>query len=233
MKATNREKFLDALQKHPLFEATPPEALPDFLKGFEEERWPKHTVNLSSAKTLQRFHIIISGRVKIYKINPTNGREFTLFLLTRNDVFDILCLLDENEHLVFYEALDDVVVLSTPIEKMRDWVRDHPEINRRLLPYLAKQMRILEEHASNISLIDVSTRLAKLILNNINSTSHKLELINDLSNEEIAKLIGSTRAVVNRHLQQFKNDGILKMSRKKVEIQNLELLLQKAEKRHL
>lgn len=194
----------------------------------EEETWPRHTCLVDRTKTLHRFYFVVSGRLKIYKVDPITGREFTLFLLTRNDVFDVLCLLEEQEHEVFYETLDKVVLLFTPMSKVRRWLREIPEINRNMLPYLGHQLKTMEEYASNIILIDISTRLAKLILSNINSESHELELINDLSNEELANLIGTTRAVVNRHLQEFKNDGILYLGRQKLEVRNLQLLLDKA-----
>lgn len=223
----------EILHNHPLFRNLDRQSLIDILPYLQEECWPKSTCNLSNHRTLKKFHIIISGRLKIFKINPSNGREFTLFLLTQNDIFDIFCLLDGIEHLVFYETLDDVCVLTTPIDKMREWVNTNPEIIKVLLPYLGKQMRILEEYAANITLIDISTRLARLILSNINRKSKQLELINDLSHGELANLIGSTRAVVNRHLQDFKQSGIIRTGRKKMEIQNLELLLRKAEKEHL
>ncbi|MFD1095872.1 Crp/Fnr family transcriptional regulator [Salegentibacter chungangensis] len=224
-------KYLKALQENELFCNLSTEKLENFLAELEEEVWPKYTCSISKNKALYKFHIIISGRLKIYQTDPGTGREFTLYLLTKNDAFDILCLLDEVEHHTYYETLDDVKVLSIPIEKMRQWIRQNPEINKPLLKYMGKQMRSLEEYASNITLIDISTRLAKLILNNINNKSQKLEMINDLSNEELANLIGSTRAVVNRHLQDFKSDGIISVGRKKVEIKNLQLLLDKIEKR--
>ncbi|WP_372916890.1 Crp/Fnr family transcriptional regulator [Salegentibacter sp.] len=226
------EKYLDLLRENILFKDLEEDKLPAFLTEFQEEVWPKNTCNISKTPTLFRFYIIAGGRVKIYRVDPQGGREFTMFLLTKNDVFDILCLLENCEHRVFYESLDEVVLLSVPIEIMRNWIREYPQINKSLLPYMGKQIRALEEYTSNVILADISSRLAKLILTHINHKSNKLELINDLTNDELANLIGSTRAVVNRHLQQFKKDGILKISRKKVEIQNLELLLKQAEKNH-
>lgn len=110
---------------------------------------------------------------------------------------------------------------------MRKWLRENPELNKNMLPYMGQRMRILEEQALNLTFADISTRLAKLILQHVNAESRKLELINDLSNEEIANLIGSTRAVVNGHLQMFKEEGILDVGRHRVELRNLELLLQK------
>lgn len=223
-----KEKYTQALRKNKLLKDLGDEQISGFLGLMEEEIWPKHTCSIEKSLYQKKFHFVISGRLKIYKIDERTGREFSLFILKKGDAFDILCLLDGGEHAVFYEALDRAVLLSTPMPVMQQWLKDHPEVNRNMLPYLSQRMRVLEEYASNITLIDISTRLAKLILSHVNKESRQLELINDLSNEELANLIGSTRAVVNRHLQDFKNEGILDLGRQKVEIKNIELLLEKA-----
>jgi CRP/FNR family transcriptional regulator len=124
--------------------------------------------------------------------------------------------------------LEDVKMLSTPILIVRRWLIKYPMLNQKLLPYLGKQLLNIEEYAVNHTLLEIPARLASLILKNINQESKKLEFINDLSNEEIANLIGSTRAVVNRHFQEFKHEGILKLGRKKMEVINLTLLIKKA-----
>ena len=85
----------------------------------------------------------------------------------------------------------------------------------------------MEEFATDISLEDTSTRLAKLLIKHLNSKTCKIQLINDLSHNELAQLIGTTRAVINRHLQEFKKEGILKIERKSLEVTNLPLLLDK------
>ena len=88
-------------------------------------------------------------------------------------------------------------------------------------------MQRLEEFVIDISLEDTPTRLANLLIKNMNTTSNKIELIDNLSHRELAQLIGTTRAVVNRHIQDFKNDGILKVERKYIEILNVKELLNK------
>ncbi len=229
MKSTKKRfYYFQALQKNELLKGLNDTLLLRFLDDLEEEVMPKNTCSLGSLKTLRSFYFIVSGRLKAYQIEENNAREFTFFLLKEGDVFDILCLLDGCEHPIYYESLDRVVLLAIPMQRMQSWIKDHPEINRNLLPYLSKQVRVLEEYASNITLIPIATRLARLILKHFNRDSKELEFINDLSHEEIANLIGSTRAVVNRHLQQFKNDGIITIGRQKVEIKDLNLLLDKA-----
>ncbi|MGB7784984.1 MAG: Crp/Fnr family transcriptional regulator [Salinimicrobium sp.] len=194
----------------------------------EEDVWPRKTCNISKARIFGSFHMILSGRMKMYRVDPESGREFTLFLLKKNDVFDVIRLLNGTGHEVFYETIDKVHLLSLPNPLMLDLLKEIPAMNQNLLPYLAGQMRCLEEYAANLTLADISKRLARLLLNNINENSRELENINDLSNEELANLIGSTRAVVNRHLQEFKAEGIVSLGRESLRVNDPQLLLHKA-----
>lgn len=201
------------------------ESSESFFSLFHEEYWPKNSCILNQEKLAYHFYIILSGRIKMYQVDPNNGKELTLFLLTTNDIFDLNSLLDGTRHNVYYECLDNAKVLAAPMEDVKKWLKNHPEHYRKILPYAGKQLRELEDFVSNITFTDISTRLLKLLLRNVNKKSENLEMINDLPNKEIANLIGSTRAVVNRHLQKLKQLGSIKISRKRMEIKNLKMLI--------
>ncbi len=196
----------------------------ELLSRFHEEIWPKNTCFLNKEKWFHNFYIILSGRVKMYRVDPRGGKELTLFLLTRSDSFDLFCLLDGCEHPVFYQSIDRVKVLAVPMADLREWLAKNPQHYPNLLNYAGKQMRLLENFVSDISFVDIPTRLIKLLIRNVKGDSNNLELIHDLPNKEIANLIGSTRAVVNRHLQNLRKCGAIEISRNHVEIKNLRLL---------
>ncbi|GGG37167.1 Crp/Fnr family transcriptional regulator [Bizionia arctica] len=225
IKDPNYQYYLSQLAKNPLFQNLDADTMISLMDCFALKKWEKNTEFFHGDHTFYQFFIIISGRLKMYQINPENGREFTVFLLTQNDVFDVISLLDGLKHSMNFETLDDVEVLSAPTHVMRKWIETHPKINKTLLPYLGRHMRMLETNLTDNVLSDIPTRLAKLLLSNINESSHELQLINDLPHDEIANLIGSTRAVVNRHIQLFKKEGMLEIHRKNTIISDLELLL--------
>jgi len=186
---------------------------------------------MDSDKTLNCFYFILKGLIKVYSYNPKNNREQTLYLLQKEDMFDVLTLLDKRSHEVMTTALETSKVLELPIHKVREWIESKPEFNRIFYPYMAKQLRELEELATDISLYDTSTRLIKLLLKNLDLTKpvKELGLLQKLSHEEIASMIGSVRAVVNRYLQQLKKDGIIDIKRKKIAINDIKALLEKVE----
>ncbi len=194
--------------------------------------YSKNLPAMSSSDTMHYFYIMLSGRIKVYQYNPSNNREQTLYLLGHSDMFDVLTVLDGREHEVMTTALDDSEVLELPIEKVREWIDTNPAFNKAFFPYMARQMRQIEELATDLSLYDTSTRLMKLILKNLdlkNPLSH-LGLLHKLPHEEIASMIGTVRHVVNRHLQQLKKEGILDIERKQLAVNDVNKLLQKVDR---
>jgi len=230
IKETNQFEYCKkTLKENPIFSNLSDPVLNALLEGLKLKKWEKDFEFYTTNDVNENFHIILSGRVKIFQINEETDREITVFLLQKHDVFDIISLLDQQKRSTNFKALDDAEILSVPMQVMRNWIDTYPEINKTLLPYLGKRMRMLEDSLTDNALTDIPTRLARLIARNINQSSKELQLINDLSHNEIASMIGSTRAVVNRHIQDFKKSGIIETTHKTTKIISLEKLLDKIE----
>jgi len=215
------------------------ELLQDVGKEFEEEfyhysktlSYSKGSSPFSVDDLLKHFYIVIDGRVKSYQINLNNAKEQTIFIYKRGDMFDVISLLDEKPHEVVYEVLEDCRLLQLPIEKVRYWIENNSTFNKLFFPYLAAKMRHVENLASEISLYDVKERLMHLLLENINPHStFKYRLLQNLSNSEISKLLGTVRHVVERAIKQLKQEKIIHTSRKNIKVINLQKLLEKTDK---
>lgn len=219
------KKYPAVIRDCVLFDKLKNPARDRLLLLFHEEEWPKKTCLLHNEHFFFHFYIILSGRIKMYQVDNIGEKEITLFIFSKNDVFDLYCLLDGCKHDVFYECLDDVKILAAPMEEIRKWYRQYPSAMTNILLYTGRQMRLLENFVSDITFTSISTRILKLLIQNANSKSQHLEKINDLSNKEIAHLVGSTRTVVNRHLQKLKRNGSIKISRNHLEIIDLSKLI--------
>jgi len=224
---------LRCLQASPLFGQLDEASLADILQRCRRETW-KHRRLLPLEETWERFHILLSGRVRLGRSNPQSGRMITLFLHGPGDGFCLFSLLDGQPHDVMLETLDDVALLSMPMSEARQWIDEHPEFNRALLPYIGQQMAALANLAADLALHDTEARLARLILRHIDeapSAHVEPHLINDLSHESLAEMIGSVRIVVNRQLQHWKHEGIVDAHRGYLMVEKLNVLTQRAEQR--
>lgn len=177
---------------------------------------------------LTHFYIFLSGKVKVYQLNLQNAKEQTIFMLGVGDMYDTISLLDGKPHEVMSDVLEDGEALCIPVEKVREWINTEPAFNKIFFPYLAAQMRKVEELATDLSLYSTSERLIKLILNNL--ASEKLKdhaLLQNLNRTEIGNLIGTVRHVVDRHINELKDDGAIEVKRKKIVIKDIQKLLHK------
>ena len=182
----------------------------------------------SGDNLLRYFYIVVKGKIKSYQLNLDNGKEQTIFIYREGDMFDTIVLLDGQPHDVMYEALEDSELLQLPIEEVRRLLLTNESFNRMFFPYLAQQMRHMEELSTDLSLYSTSERLIKLLLQNLDPNNRlKYKLIQGLSNTEIAKLIGTVRHVVERHLKALKADGAIATKNKDVQILDANKLLEK------
>lgn len=225
-------RYLEVLKRSSFLKVSSTESLEDLLTLMTKEEWKAKEFK-SSKEVASTFHFIISGRLKVFKSNPDTGREHTVFVLSTGDVFDVLSLLDTEPHDVYWEALDVLEVLKIPMDQMRLWMNKYPVIHKAILYYLGERMRRLIDVATDVTLHSTLVRLAVLLLKNINGETRKLELINNLPNDEIAGLIGTTRSVVSRHIQELKRCGAISVSRKKINVKNLDILFSIAKEKHI
>ncbi len=175
---------------------------------------------------MEFFYIILEGKVKISQINLHNGKEQTIYLLTRGDMYDTVTLLDGKIHEVLVDIIEDGRALRIPIGKVREWMYDYPAFGEIILKYVASQLRKTEELATDLTLLDTSERLIKLIIKSLEKQdSDSKNILDGLSHTEIANLIGTVRHVVDRHIKKLKEDGILEDERRKIRLKSHEKLL--------
>ena len=222
------------LYQSTLFNGLAENVLDDMLTLFRRDTWRRGT-QLNAEIFQQRFYLLIKGRVEIMRVNPQSGRSITLSLLGPGDGVDVVTLLNNSPHEIQSVAIDDVSLISVPIMDARDWIDRHPEFNRNILPYLGQQMRKLEDLSTDLALYDTMTRLARLILRHVAphhtlslDNKYSLKLIHDLHDESLARMVGSVRQVVNRHLQHWRKQGVLHKQNFHTEVRELEALQQYA-----
>ena len=121
---------------------------------------------------------------------------------------------------------------------MREWIWTYPELNKQFMPYLAQKMRDQENKTTDFALFDITTRLSRIILDNLNKVKnytglaqdeHKKHLISGLSDEVLARMTGSVRQVINQHLQHWKKEGVIDKKRRQIVINDLQKIIDEAD----
>jgi len=216
---------IKVLQNTSLFSKTKLEDLDDILNHFTPLTLPKKST-ISFREIEQFFFVIIKGRVKISQLCIETGREYIAEILTQGDIFDTIGLLYSKDEDILVETIDVVWLLKTPVEKARELLYSHPIFNENIFSYFGQKMYDLENFAKELIFYDTSTRLARLILRYYKEEC--LDIIDDLSMDTLAKMIGSSRKVVNLHMIAFKKEGIISNKDTKLHVTDKEKLYEKA-----
>jgi CRP-like cAMP-binding protein len=230
------EHCVDVLKNSALFSGLDDQSLETMLNAYRRETWAKGA-HLPPERTRLLFTVIVSGRMELVRISPETGRTIALFHLSAGDAFDVITLLDGKEHDINPVALEPLEILTAPIGMVRRWLESNPSFNSAFLPYLGKKIRALEDLSADLALFETVARLGKLILDQatpdfpLSGQGRKPpSLINTLSDEAMARMIGSVRVVVNRHIQEFIKMGLITTSPGKLVVKDLEKLQEYCER---
>lgn len=218
---------LPAIRHSPLLAGIDEPTLTRLLGAFTAQSWPARCQIMGPGSSLERFRLIVSGRVKIVRSNSGSGRELTLWLLGPGDGFDVVSLLDARAHAVSAWSLTPAHTLAIPMSQWRSAVYRLRPLDLAAHRYCAAKLREVQDLATDLALHDTATRLARLLLRHFEG--HGSNLLLDLPQRELATMIGSVRVVVSRLLAQMRAQGVVRLHSGAIRAVDLKRLLERAE----
>ena len=174
--------------------------------------------------------VVSSGKVKL-GTKSIDGRENLLMILGPGDMFGELSLFDSGPRTATATAVTDSKLLALGQDKVIPWVKEHPEVSLQLLARLASRLRRTNEVVGDMVFSDVPGRVAKALIDLGvkfgDKRSEGLFVNHDLTQEELAQLVGASRETVNKALADFAQRGWLRLEARSVMILDYERLLKR------
>ena len=178
-----------------------------------------------------RLYIIITGKVKIGRRSP-DGRENLLTIMGPSDMFGELSIFDPGPRTSSATTITEVRAVSMDRDALRAWIADRPEIAEQLLRVLARRLRRTNDSVADLIFTDVPGRVAKALLQMAdrfgNRETDGLRVKHDLTQEELAQLVGASRETVNKALADFVHRGWIQLQGKSVVVLDEERLRRRA-----
>ena len=163
-----------------------------------------------------RLYIIASGKVKVACRAP-GGREMVQAVLGPSDMCGELAVFDSGPRSSTATAVTEVRAMFAERAALRACITDHPEIAEQLLRVLARRLRRTIDNQVELMATDARGRLARLLLQLGQQFGHQndgaLHVSHDLTQEELAQLIGASRETVNQALTDFPRRGWIQLFR--------------------
>ncbi|MFI6031594.1 Crp/Fnr family transcriptional regulator [Amycolatopsis magusensis] len=193
-----------------------------------------HTV-FSEGEPGNRLYIVDSGKVKI-GTSRAPGRDVLLRLLGPNEIFGDLSLFDPGPRSATATTVTEVRATGIDRNALRHIISYRVDVADALLRLLARRERLAVKAATDLAFNDVPGRLAKTLLQLAQRFGTRepggMRVIHDLTQLELAQLVGASRETINKALSVFARRGWLQLDSKSVLILEPDHLARRAH-RHI
>ena len=219
------------VRKAPLFSALDDEASATLRESMIPVKVSKGSTLFKEGDAGDRLYVVVEGKLKL-GTTSTDGRENLLSILGPGEMFGELSLFDPGPRTATATAITDSQVLGLGHTDLNPWLAGRHEVAKSLLQALAHRLRRTNETMSDLVFADVPGRVAKALLELGEKfgtkTNDGLYVHHDLTQEELAQLVGASRETVNKALADFASRGWVKLETRSVEILDVERLSKRA-----
>ncbi|GAA1931619.1 Crp/Fnr family transcriptional regulator [Nocardioides marmoribigeumensis] len=221
----------DVLRQAPLFNALDDEAAAALAGSLGTIRLRRGEVLFHEGDTGDKLYIVAEGKVKLGRTS-SDGRENLLAILGPGQMFGELSLFDPGPRSATVTAVTDVAFYSLSHDDLLRWLDGRPDVANGLLSQLASRLRRANDVVSDLVFSDVPGRVAKALLDLADRFGRTAEdgihVHHDLTQEELAQLVGASRETVNKALADFASRGWLRLEPRSVVIMDPERLARRA-----
>ncbi len=172
-----------------------------------------------------RLHFVVKGVVKISIASP-DGRENDIALLTPGDCFGEMSVLDGGFRSATAVAVEPTETMTLSREDFLAFLNEHSQIALQIIALLVRRLRSMDTMVGDMVFLDVPTRVAKKLLELAqtyqDSPQPSGNLMIPLGQEELSRLVGSSRESVSRALTTYRKMGLVTTSHRRITITNLD-----------
>ena len=215
------------IRRAPLFTALDDAAAASLRASMENVRLNKGAVLFSEGDEGDHLYVIVEGKLKL-GTSSGDGRENLLSVLGPGEMFGELSLFDPGPRTSTATAVTDVRLLSLGHDKVVPWIAEHPQVALELLARLAQRLRRTNEVVGDLVFSDVPGRVAKALIDLGErfgrETTEGLYVNHDLTQEELAQLVGASRETVNKALADFAGRNWIRLDGRAVLVLDIERL---------
>ncbi|HET9633300.1 Crp/Fnr family transcriptional regulator [Terrabacter lapilli] len=222
---------LDVVRRAPLFKALDDEAASALQSEMSRSHMERGDVLFHEGDRGDTLYVIAEGKIKLGRRSP-DGRENLVAILGPGEMFGELSLFDPGPRTMTATAVAETQLLGLGNDSLTAILTGRPEVSKALLAALAQRLRRTNAHLADLVFTDVPGRVAKALLDLSERFGRPVEggimVSHDLTQEELAQLVGASRETVNKALADFATRGWLRLEARAVLLQDVERLKRRA-----
>ncbi|TFE26700.1 Crp/Fnr family transcriptional regulator [Cohnella luojiensis] len=194
----------------------------DQLDTIHHFNWiTKNTLVQTAESALEGLYFVKEGKLRLYKLNDS-GKQFTLGILTRGNIFGELNSFSFGTRRVYIETMESSLLCTMSEPQFERLMIKRPQLALKFLKALSDRLNEREEQLEQLALHGLKKRLLHLL----STLSGKFGVIQDgytlidlpLSHQEIANMLGASREAVSGVMSELAKENVVKTSRLSVQL---------------
>jgi CRP/FNR family transcriptional regulator, anaerobic regulatory protein len=199
-----------------LFPQFEPELVDLIEKNAVERSFRAGDVIMRTGQYIKSTTLVLEGQIKIYRENPDGG-EFLMYYLGPGQAcaVSMICAIQSQTSEIMAQAEEDTDVLMIPIQLMDDMMNKYKTWYQFVIQTYRGRFDELLSVIDNIAFRNMDERL-EFYLKRYASKSAKKVI--ELSHQQIADDLNSSREVISRLLKKMEQRNLVKLHRNMIEL---------------
>jgi len=211
----SREAVVAALRRSDVFASLDPSELDRIAGACRVRGLGKDETVFSRGDTGGGMYLVAQGSVSL-TVTSIDGGQVVLAVVVPPQTFGELAIIDGGARVATATTRQPSVLVCIPRSEVTRVMASRPEVAVALLSTLTTLVRRLDEHTSDLVLLDLPARFVKFLLGAAQVTPAEVRpgvsvpVDLRLSQTELARLIGGSRQHVNRMITTLEAEGAIR-----------------------
>ena len=212
------------LKRCDLFGSLSAERLQSLEARCRFREFPRNSAVYFPAEQADGVLLLASGRIKICSV-AGDGKHSILAFIEPGELFGELALVEASVRGEYAEAVSRSRVLLIPREAMHDLMVELPTVSLGITKLIGLRRKRIERRLSYLLFHSNRERLVHLLLELLGqygrTTAQGWDVGIQISHQELANIIGSSRETVTIQLGELQADGLLTTGRRRIVVTDL------------
>lgn len=199
-----------------LFPQFEPELITLIEKNAVEKIFHPGEVIMRTGQYIKSTVIVVSGRIKIYRQHEDGG-EFLVYYIGPGEAcaVSMICAIQSRASEIMAQAVEETEVIMLPIQLMEDFMSNFKSWTQFVVQTYRRRFDELLTVIDNIAFRNMDERLEFYLKRFSGETGKK---ILELTHQQIADDLNSSREVISRLLKKMEQFGKVKLHRNAIEL---------------
>ncbi|MFZ9943394.1 MAG: Crp/Fnr family transcriptional regulator, partial [Bacteroidia bacterium] len=172
------------------------------------------TVMLEPGGYVRFIPLLVSGSIKVFRQGGDGGEILLYYVFPKETcAMSLTCCMANQQSNVKVIAEEDTTIIAVPLSKSDEWFTQFPTWKQFIMQSYAHRFEELLKAIDGVAFFKVDERLHQYLIEKSNLFK---STIVQLSHQQIAEELNTSREVVSRMLKQLENRGLLTTGRNKI-----------------